>query len=108
MALVPRTGRTRLVQVVATDGRYPFYGGLETQPANRWSALSDPRTALVDPALLIELGAEVGDSLKVGDVTFRIAAAVTNSASTKPRPALNPKGATASRIVLANTMATVH
>jgi putative ABC transport system permease protein len=78
MALAPRTGRTRLVQTVATDGRYPYYGGVETQPANAWSALADPHNVLVDPAVLIELDVRVGDSLKVGDVTFQIAGAVTN------------------------------
>jgi putative ABC transport system permease protein len=78
MALAPRSGRTRLVQTIATDGRYPYYGGVETSPAGSWSALADPHKVLVDPAVLIELDVRVGDSLKVGDVTFQIAGSVTN------------------------------
>ncbi len=78
MALAPRSGRTRLVQTIATDGRYPYYGGVETSPAGSWSALADPHNVLVDPAVLIELDVRVGDSLKVGDVTFQIAGSVTN------------------------------
>jgi len=79
MALVERSGGTRLVQVRAVTDGYPFYGTIETSPANRWStAHGDEPVVFVDPSLLISLDAEVGDSLRLGNQTFRIAAALGN------------------------------
>jgi len=75
MALVERTGRSRLVDVQALSGGYPFYGSIITAPAQRWSGLSDPsaaREALVDPSLLIQLDAKVGDTLVLGEARFEI------------------------------------
>src|SRR6185436_9203172 len=37
MALVPRTGGTRLVQVHAVSAGYPFYGQIITAPAAAWA-----------------------------------------------------------------------
>ena len=73
MALLERTGGTRLAQVRAVEGAYPFYGGIETEPAGRWAELSRGRVALVDPALLTALDAAVGDSVKLGETRFRVA-----------------------------------
>src|SRR5439155_17571313 len=36
MAYVPRTAGTRLVQVTAAEGGYPFYGHIETSPPGLW------------------------------------------------------------------------
>lgn len=73
MALLPRTGGTRLAQVRAVEGPFPFYGRIETEPAGRWESLREGRNALVDPALLVALGARVGDTLRLGEAAFRIA-----------------------------------
>ena len=73
MALAERTGRTRLVDVQAIEGGYPFYGEIRTAPPDLWGRLSqgDPaREALVDPALLVQLDARVGDTLVLGDARF--------------------------------------
>jgi putative ABC transport system permease protein len=72
MALLERTGGTRLAQVRAVEGAYPFYGEIETEPAGRWADLSRGRNALVDPALLTALDAAVGDSVKLGEARFRV------------------------------------
>ncbi|MDH4045868.1 MAG: FtsX-like permease family protein [Gemmatimonadota bacterium] len=77
MALAPATGQARLIQAVAITPGFPYYGTVETQPAGLWSSLGDDRHVLVDPAVLIQLGVTVGDSLRVGDVTFAILGAVT-------------------------------
>src|SRR4029079_15245814 len=37
MALIPRSGGTRLVQVRAVGREYPFYGEITTEPAGAWS-----------------------------------------------------------------------
>jgi putative ABC transport system permease protein len=73
MALAPRTGGTRLVQLRGVEGGYPFYGEVTTDPSGAWARLEDSRIALVDPALLVTLGAEIGDTLAIGDVRVVIA-----------------------------------
>ncbi len=76
MALLERTGATRLVQVRAPEPEFPFYGEIETSPAGRWSDLAAGRNAIVDPALLQALGARLGDSLAIGATRFQIIAAL--------------------------------
>jgi putative ABC transport system permease protein len=73
MALVERTGGTRLAQVRAVEPGYPFYGEIVTAPAGGWRTLHGGRNALLDPALLTALGARVGDSVSVGEARFRVA-----------------------------------
>lgn len=72
MATAPRTGATRLAQVRAVRGGFPFYGVIETRPAGRWAELQRGRNALVDPALLFAIGARVGDSIQLGETGFQI------------------------------------
>lgn len=72
MALLGRTGATRLAQVRAPEPGYPFYGTIETAPAGQWAALHAGRNALVDPALLTALDGRVGDSISLGDARFRV------------------------------------
>ena len=72
MALAPGTGRTRLVQLRGADAAYPFYGRIETEPADVWEGLGDG-DALVDPVLLATLEISVGDAIRVGDATFIVA-----------------------------------
>lgn len=76
VALAP-SGRTRLVQVRGLEGAYPFYGTIETDPAGLWSTIAGSRDALVDPALLLAVDAQVGDSLRIGQVAFRVAGTLT-------------------------------
>ncbi|GAC1477454.1 MAG: ABC transporter permease [Gemmatimonadaceae bacterium] len=73
MGVVNRTGRTRLVQTRAVTPGYPFYGVITTEPNEAWSTLQSGRNALVDPALLISLGARLGDTLTIGYARFAIA-----------------------------------
>lgn len=66
MALVTRTGGTRLTQVHGVGQRYPIYGQITTIPAGRYETLGAGPNALVDPAILIATGGRVGDTLTVG------------------------------------------
>lgn len=66
MALVPRTGGTRLTQVHGVGPLYPIYGQITTLPAGRYQTLQSGPNALVDPSLLIATGGHIGDTLKVG------------------------------------------
>ena len=76
MVLAPRSGSTRLLQVRALSGDWPFYGAVETQPPGLWRVFRSSRQALVDPAVLVQLDARVGDTLAVGATRFAIAGTV--------------------------------
>jgi putative ABC transport system permease protein len=63
---------TRLVQVRALEGSYPYYGSLETTPARAGMSFRSGRQALVDKTLMLQYGASVGDSIKIGELSFII------------------------------------
>lgn len=69
-----RDGGARLVEVRAVGGGFPFYGRAITEPPGRWGDLDTADVAVVDPSLLVELGARIGDTLELGRRDFRIAA----------------------------------
>lgn len=72
-------GATRLVELRAVSGDFPYYGSYDTEPGGLWpGALRAGREALVEPALLGDLKVQVGDSMRIGDVWFRIAGQITN------------------------------
>jgi putative ABC transport system permease protein len=80
MAYVPRTSGTRLVQVTATEPGFPYYGYFETEPRESWAAMQEPGAmpaTVVEPALLTQLNARVGDTLALGDGRFRIIGVAT-------------------------------
>ena len=78
MALVQRTGGTRLSQVRAVTPGYPFYGEIITSPAGEWSRLQSGPRALVDPTLLVALDAHLGDTITLGFAKFVIAGTLVN------------------------------
>lgn len=91
MVLFPKTGGTRLVQVRALQGDYPYYGSLESVPATAGKSFRNQQQALVDRTLMMQFGAAPGDSIKVGALSFAIAGALEKapgqtgfSASTAP------------------------
>jgi putative ABC transport system permease protein len=73
MVYFVKTQGSRLVQVRALDGEYPYYGSLATTPASAGLGFRQGREALVDKTLLLQYGAKVGDSIRVGDLNFAIA-----------------------------------
>ena len=64
---------TRLVQVRALEGDYPFYGNLETKPAGAAINFRNSQQALVDKTLMLQYNAQPGDSIKIGQLSFAIA-----------------------------------
>src|SRR5262249_35642480 len=72
MALVPRSGGTRLVHAHAVSSGYPFYGNIVTEPLPAWSQIQNGASAIVDPALLVSLDAQLGDTLTLGSAKFVI------------------------------------
>ena len=77
MVLFPQSGNTRLANVRALKGNFPFYGALETIPKEAAQTFKIDTTALVDQSLMTQFNIEVGDSIKVGEITFAIGGAVT-------------------------------
>jgi putative ABC transport system permease protein len=76
MAAGPAPDATRLAQVRGVEPGFPYYGDIITEPAAAWNTLHAGRNALADPALLLALGATVGDSVRLGELSFRITGAV--------------------------------
>ncbi|MEO6851010.1 MAG: FtsX-like permease family protein, partial [Mucilaginibacter sp.] len=73
MIYFPKSKDTRLVQVRALQGGFPYYGTLETTPVSAGTSFKDGKEALVDQTLMLQFNAHVNDSIKVGNVTFLIA-----------------------------------
>ena len=74
MVLARESGRTRLADVRALTGPFPFYGAVESVPEGAWERLASATPqALVDTSLLIQLDTEIGATLELGEAAFRIA-----------------------------------
>ncbi|WP_339923709.1 FtsX-like permease family protein [uncultured Cyclobacterium sp.] len=77
MVYFPKVGDSRLTQVRALEGEYPYYGTLETLPQEgERDFRSGGKKALVEKTLMAQFGAVVGDSIKVGNVTLEIVGAL--------------------------------
>jgi putative ABC transport system permease protein len=72
MAVAGDTTAMRLVQVRGVTAGFPWYGGVETEPAGTWTALQGSPIAVVDRALLVTLNASLGDTLSLGAEKFVI------------------------------------
>ncbi|MGC4016860.1 MAG: ABC transporter permease [Luteolibacter sp.] len=70
----------RLVQVRALGGGYPFYGKVETEPADAWQRLQETGGVLLEPALLDQFQAKVGDKVKLGSLELPILGVVKKAA----------------------------
>lgn len=73
MALFPGSGDLRLVQVRAMQGDFPYYGSFKTEPESAAANFQQGPNALVDDGLMRQFRARVGDEIRLGEFTFRIA-----------------------------------
>ena len=73
MIYFPKNSGTRLAQIRALEGDFPYYGTLETEPLTAEKDFRTQQAALVDQTLMLQYQAQVGDSIKVGEMTFKIA-----------------------------------
>ncbi len=82
MASVParagRRGGSRLVEVKAVEGGYPFYGRLELEPQRPLANLLAGDSVVVHRDLLPALGLALGDELRIGDLTLRVTGTVSS------------------------------
>ncbi|WP_339877081.1 FtsX-like permease family protein [uncultured Algoriphagus sp.] len=73
MVAFPETGASRLTQVRALEGAFPFYGFFETIPTSGDADFrSGGKKALVEKTLMAQFNAEIGDQIKVGEVLFTV------------------------------------
>jgi len=74
MAYFPRGEGTRLVQLRALRGDFPFYGTLDAEPANAGATFRQAGGgAVVEDNLLHQFELNPGDEIRLGDFTTRIA-----------------------------------
>ena len=73
MVTFSANGDSRLVQVRAISGQFPYYGALETDPPLSLEVFHLSANALVDENVLLQFNAKVGDFVKIGNHEFRIA-----------------------------------
>ena len=72
MVLFPESGGTRLVQVRALEGEFPYYGAIETKPVEASRSFRTGQAALADNTLMLQFDAQAGDPIKVGELTFTL------------------------------------
>ncbi len=72
MVLFPKSGGTRLAFIQALEGDFPYYGRFNTSPESAYRTFKGGRRAVVDKNLMLQFGLEVGDSVKIGAITFTI------------------------------------
>lgn len=101
MAFPTAKNLTRLVNVRATEGDFPFYGDFVTVPADAPAKLrAGGNVVIVEETLLRQFDAKVGDEVKLGNTLFTVIGALQKlpgessalSATIAPR-ALIPKAA---------------
>src|SRR5947207_9444243 len=76
MASFPKSNGTRLANVRALGGDFPFYGPMETVPPAAAKEFRAGARAIVEESLLLQFHAEVGDPIKIGEFQFTIAGAL--------------------------------
>ena len=72
MAYFPKSGDTRLVNIRALAGDFPYYGRLITEPRQAAQAFQSGLSALVDDSVMLQFEAQVGDRIKLGTLEYQI------------------------------------
>lgn len=82
MVYFPKNQGSRLVDVRALEGDFPFYGVIESEPVEAAKSFrSGGARALVDKSVLIQYDVQVGDSVRIGQTNFVIEGALLSSPS---------------------------
>ncbi len=76
MVMFMNTRQSRLVKLTALRGEFPFYGKLETLPANAYDLMKSGRYAMLDESLARQFEVSSEDSIKVGNKIFKVAGVV--------------------------------
>lgn len=91
-----RSGDSRLVQIKSVDRAFPFYGHIqlknqgEMRPPKSFD-IHDGRNVWVYPELLVQLGVDIGDEIKIGAASFKIADVVEDDAASGFSTSMAPR-----------------
>ena len=80
MVLFLHNQKSRLIRLVAMEGDFPFYGKIETQPADAYEKMKRGGYAMLDETLASQYEVSSDDSLRVGNSVFKVAGVVTRIA----------------------------
>jgi len=72
MATFPNHEGTKFVEIRGIEGDFPFYGNMETEPKEVAKSYQDKGEAIVDATVMLQLGLNVGDSIKIGNISLPI------------------------------------
>lgn len=66
------TGDTRLSQIRAVDGPFPFYGTIETLPASAAESYQRTNSVLLEQSTMRQFNISIGDSVQIGQLRLPI------------------------------------
>ena len=78
MVFFTKSQGTRLIQVIALGGNFPFYGDIVISEGSNLQSFRKGESVLIDESLAIQYGVEVNDTLKLGKSSFTISGFVTS------------------------------
>lgn len=78
MVLFLHNGKSRLIRLVALDGPFPFYGEIETQPADAYEKVKGGGYAMLDETLASQFEVSSDDSLRMGNMVFKVSGVVSS------------------------------
>lgn len=74
MLIMPNSGgATRLVQVRAIEGNFPFYGDFITAPEGARTALHGGMNAVLEESLMVQFNLQPGDKVRLGSAEYTVA-----------------------------------
>ncbi len=79
MSYLPSKQESQFVRLKGLTGSFPYYGKLITEPVSAATSYETGRYALVDDGMMIQYGLDVGDSIKLGAITFPIHGRLMNA-----------------------------
>ncbi|MEO0511031.1 MAG: FtsX-like permease family protein [Verrucomicrobiota bacterium] len=74
MAFFPKNDQSRLIQVRALSGGFPYYGEFETEPPGITVPESEEPIVVLDPLVMRQQELDIGDVVRLGSTDFKIAA----------------------------------
>jgi putative ABC transport system permease protein len=77
MVLFLNNNQSRLIRLVALKGDFPFYGTIETKPADAYAKMKSGKFAMLDETLASQYEVSSDDSLRIGNSVFKVAGIVT-------------------------------
>ncbi|MBR9999252.1 MAG: ABC transporter permease, partial [Cyclobacteriaceae bacterium] len=77
MVFFPKNEGTRLIQVKALEGEYPYYGDIEFWEGSDPQKLNRGEDAMIDENLALQFDIGIGDSLRLGRAGFIVAAIIS-------------------------------